>query len=142
MKLLGVLGVGLLAAGFCCCGSPDELVSKLQSLVGEESAPPPAPVVQATPAPVTEQIPIGVPRGALQQPVPPGAFYRYTSATLDVDGARQYHDGWFRKNGWVMQVDAQTANGWTLEAVKGDHRMTVDIQPIEGGGINVTFKLL
>ncbi len=145
MKLVSVLGVGSLAASFCCCcGSPDELEARLSSLLGSEAAPVEAPATpEATAAPVVqEEVVIGVPPGSTSQPAPEGIFYRYTHPTLPVAKARQFHDGWFRRKGWQPQVDAATATGWTMEAVKGDQRMIIDIQPLGAEGVNVIFKLL
>lgn len=145
MKLIPVLGVGTLAASFCCCcGSPDELISKVKGLVGAETeAVAPADPAEAAPAPVVqEEIVIGVPKGSTSQPVPDGVFYRYTNPSIGVAKARQFHDGWFRRKGWQPQVDAATPTGWTMEAVKGEQRLIVDIQPLGVDGVNVIFKLL
>ena len=144
MKLLPVLGVGFLATSFCCCGG---LVDKVKAMFDDaEPAVEAAPPVETAPvaAPVVEEkIEIGIPRGAKTQPAPEGVFLRYTHETLSVDEARQYHDQWFRENGWQVQVDNATATGRTLEAVKGAHRLTVDMVPLGGqGGVNVIYKLL
>ena len=146
MKLVGVAGVMVLGAGVCCgCGSPGELVERISEMFG---APAPVPVeVEAAPeAPsevtVTEQVEIGVPRGAVTQPAPDGVFLRYTAIELSVDKARQYHDTWFRNHGWRVQVDQLTASGWTMEVVNEQHRLIVDLQPLGQNGVNATFKLL
>ena len=146
MKLLGVMGAGLLAAGFCCCGGgEDGPLGKIRALLGKEDA---APVEAAAPAPSApvavqeKEVKIGVPPGAVTQPAPEGVFLRYTQNTMTVEGARQYHDHWLRNHGWQPQVDAATASGWTMEAVKDDDRLIIDIQPLGTQGVNVVFKLL
>lgn len=143
MKLVGVLGAGFFAVSLCCCGDPTELISKLKARLGGGEPAPEASATPATPAPVVQaEIKIGIPRNADVQPAPPGVFLRYTHLTLGVQEARQYHDGWLRKNGWQTQVDSTTATGWTLEAVQGEQRLTIEIEPLGEQGVNVVFKLL
>lgn len=141
MRLLAVLGIGVFGTSLCCCG---DLFEKLKSLAGgEEAAPPPVEAPAPVSDPVVEvNLQIGVPTNAEIQTPPPGVFLRYTSQALDVDKARQYHDRWFRENGWQVQVDQATATGWTLEAVNSDQRLIVNILPAAPQGVNVVFKLL
>ncbi len=140
MRLHGALvALGLITLG---CAAPAGLKEKIDGLLGKEP-PPPVEAPASTPAPVVqEEIVVGVPKGSESQPVPDGVFYRYTNPTIDVEKARQFHDSWFRRKGWQPQIDQATATGWTLEAVKGETRMIIDIQPLGAEGVNVVFKVL
>lgn len=150
MRLIGVTGVMVLGVGVCCgCGSPAELLDRLGALMGKEPpppveipAPPGSPEAEAPVEVVTQEVQIGVPRGAVTQPAPEGVFLRYTADNMNVDKARQYHDTWFRNHGWRVQVDQATATGWTIEVVNAEHRLIVDLQPLGQTGVNATFKLL
>ena len=146
MKLVGVAGGMVLGAGMCCgCGDPSALIERISSMFGGEApVEAVAPASQEAPAEVTvtEQVEIGVPRGAVTQPAPAGVFLRYTAEDTSVDKARQYHDAWFRNHGWRVQVDQATVSGWTIEVVNDQHRLIVDLQPLGQSGVNATFKLL
>jgi len=147
MRIVGVMGVGLLAAASCCCcGSPSELLETIKEKLhgGPVQTETPAPV--ATPAPVVEEkVEIGIPTGAHTEPAAEGVFMRYTAEDIDVQTARQFHDHWLRTHAWQVQVDNETPSGWTMEALRGPHRLTIDIEPLNVGtntGVNVVFKLL
>lgn len=153
MRLIGVAGVMVLGAGICCgCGSPGAMITRIRSIMmGEgpegEGVPVEAPVEAAAPeAPpvqvVTEEVQIGLPRGAVQQQAPEGVFMRYTADALSVDQARQYHINWLREHGWRVQVDQASVTGWSIEVVNDQHRLIVTLEPLGQNGVNTTFKLL
>lgn len=143
MRLVGLVGVGVLAIG-CCCGDPRALIERLRG--GEAAAPeaataaPPEELPPAT-APTADAIPMGVPPTATQLPATGGAWMKYT-APIAVERARQFHDRWLRENGWSIQSDLQSARGWILVATRDGHRVTIEIAAQESGGVMVVFNLL
>lgn len=153
MKLVGVLGVGLIAAaGCCCCGDPRGLLDRARALVAggdtpaEVAAPVEAPAPEKAPAP--PELSVGIPARAEEKPAPPGTWMRYI-APISVEKARQFHNKWLREHGWQIQVDSQTANGWVLEAVKDSTRLSIDLRPVPHTGdtaeierVNAVLKLL